>query len=194
MTRVLVFAKAPRSGLVKTRLAREVGEERALSVYRNIGEQVTSAVSSEYPVTVWYDPPGAEPEMRAWLGDREFATQRGSDLGSRMEHAFRHHFARGDTPVLAIGADAPAVTAETIREALGILQRVDVAIGPAVDGGYYLLGLKVLHEPLFHEVPWGTSDVLQVTVRRCQDLDLTVGQLGIQRDVDTAEDLEALNM
>lgn len=194
MTRVLLFAKAPRPGLVKTRLARDVGEERALAVYRSSGEQVAATVSSEFPLTVWYAPRDAEVEMRAWLGDQEFLAQQGSDLGARMEHAFRQHFARGDNPVLAIGADAPGVTAETIRNALGILEQADAVLGPAVDGGYYLLGLKELHEPLFREIPWGTSDVLQVTVRQCLDLDLAVGQLNILRDIDTAEDLEALGM
>ena len=70
--RVLLFAKAPRAGFVNTRLEREVGAARALSVYRDIGARVAAAVSSEFPLTVWYDPPEAQSEMRAWLGDHEY--------------------------------------------------------------------------------------------------------------------------
>ncbi len=194
MTRVLLFAKAPRAGFVKTRLARDVGEERALAVYRTVGQRVAAAVA-EYPLTVWYDPPDAEPEMRAWLGDHECRAQLGDDLGGRMAHAFREHFARGDDgPVIVIGADTPDISVTTIAEAILILDRADVAIGPALDGGYYLLGLNAPHEPLFESVPWGTRDVLQVTVRRCRDLDLTVGRLDVRRDIDTVEDLRALGM
>jgi rSAM/selenodomain-associated transferase 1 len=193
MTRVLLFAKAPRAGLVKTRLARDVGEKRTLAVYRTVGQGVVAAVAA-YPLTVWYDPPDASQEMRAWLGEHEFRAQVGDDLGARMAHAFREHFGRGDGPLIAIGADTPDVSAATIAQAIHILDRADVAIGPALDGGYYLLGLKAPHERLFDGVPWGTPDVLQVTERRCQDLDITVGQLGVLRDIDTAEDLRALGM
>ena len=193
MTRLLLFAKAPRAGFAKTRLARAIGEEHALATYRTVGQGVVAAVA-QYPLTVWYDPPGAEAEMRGWLGDHEYRAQTGADLGSRMGHAFREHFARGDGPVIAIGADTPDVSSATIAEAIRILDRADVAIGPALDGGYYLLGLNAIHEPLFDGVPWSTRDVLQVTVRRCQDLDLSVGQLAVRRDIDTVEDLRALGM
>ena len=193
MTRVLLFAKAPRAGFMKTRLARDVGEERALAVYRTVGQGVVAAVA-EYPLTVWYDPPDAEPEMRAWLGDHECRSQLGDDLGRRMAHAFREHFARGEGSVIVIGADTPDISATTIAEAILILDRADVAIGPALDGGYYLMGINAHHEPLFESVPWGTRDVLQVTVRRCRDLDLTVGRLDVRRDIDTVEDLRALGM
>jgi len=193
VTRVLLFAKAPRAGLVKTRLARDVGEERALAVYRTVGQGVAAAMAA-YPLTVWYDPPDALQEMREWLGDHEYRVQEGEDLGGRMALAFREHFARGDGPVVVIGADTPHLSATTIADAIRVLDQADVVIGPALDGGYYLLGLKALHAPLFEGVPWGTSNVLQVTVGRCQDLDLTVGQLGVRRDIDTVEDLRALGM
>jgi rSAM/selenodomain-associated transferase 1 len=147
-----------------------------------------------YPLTVWYDPPDALQEMREWLGDHEYRVQEGGDLGARMAHAFREHFARGEGPVVVIGADTPHLSATTVADAVRVLDRADVVIGPAFDGGYYLLGLKALHEPLFAGVPWGTSNVLQVTVRQCHDLDLTVGQLGVRRDIDTVDDLRALGM
>jgi len=194
MTRVLLFAKAPRLGFVKTRLARDMGAERALDIYRMIGRNVAASVAKEYPLTVWYDPSDAEPEMRRWLGDFEFRSQVGEDLGERMAFAFREHFGRGESPVMAIGADAPGVSAVTISEAATILGHADVVLGPAFDGGYYLLGSHALHERLFHGIPWGTRIVRQVTEQRCRDLDLTVGHLAVQRDVDTEEDVQALGM
>ncbi|MGD8727470.1 MAG: TIGR04282 family arsenosugar biosynthesis glycosyltransferase [Gemmatimonadales bacterium] len=191
--RLLLFAKAPRPGFVKTRLARDVGDERALAVYRSVGERVVAAVAP-YPLTVWYDPPDAEVEMRAWLGAGDYRPQQGDDLGSRMLHAFRVHMAQGEAPVIAIGADTPDVTGATVAQASAMLEHADVAVGPALDGGYYLLGLNRLHASLFEGIPWGTRDVLHITECRCRDLHLTVGQLGVLRDIDTVQDLEALGM
>lgn len=192
--RVMLFAKAPRLGMVKTRLARDIGDARALDVYRSVGHHVAAAVAAEYPVTVWYDPPDAEPEMRSWLGDYECREQVGRDLGERMARAFREHFARGEHPVVAIGADAPAVSAQTIADAEALLRGADVVIGPAHDGGYYLLGSDRPHDDLFRDVPWGSADVLGITVRHCADLHLSVGLLEVQRDIDTVEDLRALEL
>jgi rSAM/selenodomain-associated transferase 1 len=192
MTQVLLFAKAPRGGRVKTRLAAEVGEAAALAAYRRVGRQVVDRVGARYPLTVWYDPPDALPDMRRWLGGREFMPQRGDDLGGRMAHAFEEHFRRGDAPVIAIGADAPGIDAATIAAAEAALQEAAVVLGPALDGGYYLLGLTRLAPELLADVPWGTASVLQVTVARCFECDLPVKQLQPLRDLDTAADLEVL--
>jgi rSAM/selenodomain-associated transferase 1 len=194
MTAVLVFAKAPRLGEVKTRLARDIGEADALEVYRAVGGRVVCGVATDYPVTVWYYPPEAGTEMREWLGDHEFRAQHGRDLGERLSHAFASHFSRGAGPVLAIGADAPGVSTATIREAVAALAEVDVVLGPAVDGGYYLLGLNRFESGLFTDIPWSSDRVLQVTVARCRSNDLRVRQLGALRDLDTAEDLRALGL
>ena len=194
MIRVLLFAKAPRLGLVKTRLAKDVGAERALDVYRTVGRKVAASVAQQYPLTVWYDPPDAEAEMRSWLGHHEYRSQVGRDLGERMAFAFREHFRRNESPIVAIGADAPGVSAVTIANAATILSEADVVIGPALDGGYYLLGSNTLHEDVFEGIPWGTRAVRQVTEQRCLDLDLAVGHLAVERDIDTGEDLVALGM
>ena len=190
--RVIMFAKAPRPGFVKTRLARDIGAAAAANAYRDVGSRVANQVATAFPLTVWYTPAGAADEMRMWLGDLDYREQVGRDLGERMAHAFAVHFAAGEDPVIAIGADAPGVTQEILRDAARSLEASDVALGPAMDGGYYLLGLRRLVPLLFHDVPWGTSRVLEVTVSRCRTADIAVAMLPPLRDLDTVADLDAL--
>ncbi len=194
MTAVALFAKAPRVGQVKTRLAAAIGAAAATALYRRIGLEVARAVASEFPLTVWFHPDGAEQEMRAWLGDHPYRLQRGGDLGSRLLAAFDAHFEAGDAPVVAIGADCPGVDAALIREAEAQLRSADVVIGPSEDGGYYLLGLKEPHPGVFMDVPWSSADVLRVTAKRCCEHHLSVGLLRTLRDLDTVQDLEALGL
>lgn len=192
MTAVLLFAKAPRPGRVKTRLAAEIGAAAAVEAYRRIGRRVADAVGAAFALTVWYDPPDAREEMQDWLGEREFLPQCTGDLGRRMHAASEHHFARGDTPVVLIGADCPGVTAETIRAAERVLETADVTVGPSQDGGYYLLGLRRPEPGLFAGIPWSTPRVLGITEKYCRERELSIGRLPVLRDLDTAEDLAAL--
>jgi rSAM/selenodomain-associated transferase 1 len=192
MTAVALFAKAPVEGTVKTRLAADIGAAAATAHYRRVGRAVADAVARDYSVTVWYDPPGEEALMRRWLGDHRLSVQQGRDLGERLAHAFRTHFASGDTPVIAIGADCPGVDATVIGDAVRHLATHDVAIGPTVDGGYYLLGLNAPRPELFDAVPWSTADVFRVTAERCRARELSVALLPTLRDIDTLADLEAL--
>lgn len=190
MTKVLLLAKAPRAGFVKTRLARDVGEDRAVQVYRLVGEKVASSVARRYPMEIWYDPADALEEMRSWLGDHSFHAQESGDLGARLRHAFEVHFADSSLPAMAIGADAPDLGASTIDAATRALENAPVVLGPALDGGYYLLGLTRPHPELFEDIPWSSPDVFQVTLDICKQLHLEVVKLRTLRDLDTADDLE----
>lgn len=194
MTAILLFAKAPRAGSVKRRLSAVIGDEAAVAAYRAVGRRVALQVAECYPLTVWYDPPDAEGEMRRWLGAHEFRPQVAGDLGQRLSHAFDTHFALGEAPVVALGADAPNVNGLTIEVALEALEHADVVLGPALDGGYYLLGLRYPVPELFVNIPWGTASVLQVTMEACARRHLVVRQLEPLRDLDTAADLEALGL
>jgi rSAM/selenodomain-associated transferase 1 len=194
VTRVLLFAKAPRAGRVKTRLAREIGEARAVELYRAMGRSVATAVAAAYPLTVWFDPPGAEDDMHAWLGDHEYRPQPDGDLGERMACAFAEHFARGEQPVIGIGADVPGISATVIAAAERQLEQAEVVLGPALDGGYYLIGLRAPCDALFQGIPWGSSRVLRATEERCAALGLHVARLDALRDMDTEEDLDALGL
>ncbi len=194
MTAVLLFAKAPRPGLVKTRLARDIGDLPALKVYRSLGARVAAAVGNVYRITVWYEPHDAEGEMRMWLGDWDYRAQGEGNLGERMRVAFSAHFACGDRPVIVIGADTPGVDAAVIAEAEEALRSADAVFGPALDGGYYLIGLNRLFAKLFQGIPWGTATVLADTLERCQRVGVTVALLQPLRDVDTVTDLQALGL
>lgn len=194
MTAVALMVKAPRAGTVKTRLARDVGDHCAVAVYVQLGRQVAEAAARVAPLTVWYTPPDAEPEVRRWLGDHESRPQGPGDLGARMQEAFAAHFARGDVPVIVIGADCPGVTAAVLRDAHARLAEADVVLGPSVDGGYYLIGLNRPEPRLFADIPWSTANVLEITESRCRECDLTVERLSPLRDVDTVEDLRALGL
>jgi rSAM/selenodomain-associated transferase 1 len=194
VTAVLLFAKAPRRGLVKTRLAADLGEDAALRLYRKVGARVATSVGEHYALTVWHDPPEAQDEMRAWLGEHVYVPQRGRDLGERLAHAFAWHFAKGDGPVIVIGADAPHVSGATVAEAERHLGDIDAVIGPSVDGGYYLLGLRAPSPTVFEEIPWSTDRVFSITVARCRACHLRVQVLAVLRDLDTAADLEALGI
>ncbi len=197
MTAILLFAKAPRAGSVKRRLSAVIGDEAAVAAYRAVGRRVALQVAECYPLTVWYDPPDAEAEMRRWLGAHEFRPQVAGDLGQRLGHAFDAHFALGGRDgggVVALGADAPDVNRSTIEVALEALEHADVVVGPALDGGYYLLGLRRPVPELFVDIPWGTASVLQVTMQACERCHLVVRQLETLRDLDTAADLEALGL
>jgi rSAM/selenodomain-associated transferase 1 len=186
-----MFAKVPSPGRVKTRLAQEIGAERAVAIYRAVGARVAAAVGRRYDLSVWYDPPDGLSEMRSWLGDHEYLSQPVGDLGARLECAFRTHFDRGDGPVIAIGADIPGIDAATIADAEAALQRASVVLGPAQDGGYYLIGLRGPVPELFVGVPWSSERVFQVTLEICHRLHLEVVGLEMLRDVDTAADAVA---
>ncbi len=195
MTEVFLFAKAPRSGFVKTRLASEVGDDAAVRVYRTIGLRVVRQIAPVSNITVWYDPPDALSDMRSWLGDWAYREQPRGDLGTRLSHAFATHFARPDAgPVIAIGADAPGVDAGSISRAAELLRTVEVVVGPTEDGGYYLIGLAHPCPALFTEIPWGTEKVFETTKVACEAAGLSITTLPVLRDVDRAEDLVALGL
>jgi glycosyltransferase A (GT-A) superfamily protein (DUF2064 family) len=111
-----------------------------------------------------------------------------------MRHAVDAHFAEGARAVVVIGADAPDVGAATVTEAVRVLGGSDVVLGPAEDGGYYLMALARPVPALFEGIPWGTGRVLQVTLEVCERLHLTVAKLSSLRDLDTEEDLIALGL
>ncbi|MFP3948984.1 MAG: TIGR04283 family arsenosugar biosynthesis glycosyltransferase, partial [Longimicrobiales bacterium] len=136
---LLVFAKAPVEGRVKTRLARDVGHRRATRLYHAVGRRVVDQLrGGPYRTVVCHDPPDAETEIRSWLGadGLEFRPQKGADLGARMAESFGWAFERARA-VCIVGTDAPGVDRSVVEEAFASLEAADIAVGPAADGGYY---------------------------------------------------------
>ena len=201
--RLGVFLKAPRVGEVKTRLGRSIGMAPAARLYRCFSQAVIEQAMRLHDVetSVFYAPADAIDACRQLLppcrhSEVRLEAQIGGDLGGRMADALRQLLGGTPSPsparAVLIGTDAPSVDEATLRQAFDALRRADVVLGPALDGGYYLVGMNGLHEDLFRNVPWSTEAVLPETVKRCQRLGLTVHFLEEKRDIDVLDDLRSL--
>ena len=191
---LIVFARVPADGQVKTRLAAAIGAAAATAAYTRLAQLVIGAVQqgSSYSVSVAYTPADGERAMRAWLGPGlAMQPQADGDLGARMASAIGEAIDGGAGRVVVIGTDCPAVTAHVVEEAFTRLDGADVVIGPASDGGYYLIGMSRLHPGLFADVPWSSPETLRTTLERARALQLRVTMLDERRDIDTADDWRA---
>lgn len=191
---VLVFVRAPRRGAVKTRLAAAVGDDAALRIYRRLAEhtlrETAVLAAGGVRVRVHHAPADAGAEVRAWLGDGPlYLPQAEGDLGARMEDAFARAFADGARQVVIVGSDLPDVSADLLRRAFGRLDAHPAVIGPARDGGYYLLGLTAPVRGIFDGIAWSTADVLRATLDRFRAAGIRPAMLEELADVDEAEDL-----
>ena len=186
---LVIFAKNPEAGKVKTRLAATIGNDAALSVYRQLLQHTASAVSS-LPTNkyVFYSDRVVRDDV--W-NDEQYSkkVQDGSDLGEKMKNAFAEVFREGHAKAVLIGTDCPDLTELIIREAFDKLDHVDVVIGPAVDGGYYLVGLKNNCPSIFESIAWSTSGVLSETINKCKSAGLEFALLQPLQDVDEEKDL-----
>jgi len=191
---IRIFAKAPVQGEVKTRLIPALGARRAAALQAAlIRHTLAISAQSGLEVELWCHPDQGHPLFSNCA--REFAitlrTQEGEDLGARMYHAVRVALVAGS--VILIGADCPTLTAAELRETSMALQSGnDAVVGPALDGGYYLLGLNRIHPSLFAGVPWGSGQVLAETRQRLRALGWLWRENSIRRDIDRPEDLAFL--
>jgi uncharacterized protein len=186
---LIVFVKAPRMGSVKTRLAASIGPKAACEAYQQMVGALSTRICSLRNVQLRVSPNGAESEVQPWQQPGwATAAQGEGDLGARLTTAFADAFRAGAQRVAIIGSDCPYVTIDDIEQAWANLSEHDVVLGPARDGGYWLVGLRQLQAELFREIPWGTADVLRQTVDRARGLNLGVHVLRELSDIDTAED------
>lgn len=191
--RVIVFARAPVVGQVKTRLAREIGEARALELYRWCAATVLAQLHDpRWALWVAFTPADQRPLTEAALGPADrWIAQPDGDLGDRLAAAAATAFAEGDGPVLLVGTDCVALTAARVAEALTHLAAHDAVLGPALDGGYYLLGLA-RPLPLFEGVAWSTATVADDTRKNLRRAGATWAELPPEQDLDEVADLTAL--
>jgi uncharacterized protein len=187
----MVFLKAPREGSVKTRLAAGIGARAAVEIYRQLAEQQLERIPKGWRVEVHYSPIEAGGEMRAWLGEHAFYPQRGMNLGERLTGAFDGCFARGASEAMAIGGDCPDLDGDALETASSALRKNDVVVGPALDGGYYLIGLRKPTPSLFQRIAWSTTDVLDQTRQRASEGGLSICLLPTKRDIDDVNDWRA---
>jgi hypothetical protein len=183
---LIVFVKAPRPGFVKTRLARGLGLDAACQAYRQLVGAVLKRMAPLSEVELRFSPDDAEPEIRPWVRPGWTARPQGDgDLGQRMQAAFAEAFAVGAQRVALIGSDCPEITSGDVRQAWRELATYDVVLGPAIDGGYWLIGLKTPQPALFENVPWGSESVLAETLQRAKTAQLRVQLLRILTDIDS---------
>jgi rSAM/selenodomain-associated transferase 1 len=199
--RLLFLLKAPVTGAVKTRLAEAIGNDRALGAYKRMGEHLIRNLAPAFPVEIFFCPAGSEGDYEAELLTREWLTpvlaaraaevpfllQAEGDLGARQAHAVAVALERAPGPVCLLGGDCPYLDRARLNEAQAALVHNDVVIGPAQDGGYYLLAMNQAHPRLFEQVPWSSPDTFLALQTNAHDLGLSVHLLDLLEDVDTPE-------
>ncbi len=196
--RLLVFARLPEHGRVKTRLAQSIGDDRALAIYEAMLRDRLASIGQSNAETeieiVWAPSENANGEVltRAF-GDFPTAMQTGRSLGDRLSMSFSERFFFHATEkIIAIGVDDPQLPRDLIDHAFGLLDSCEWVIGPASDGGYYLIGCRAsaFDSDVFQDIDWGTSSVFASTLAKIRDWQNCVAVLPLRHDIDVLEDLE----
>ena len=183
MKRVVVFVKNPVAGQVKTRLAAQIGHSAALAIYKDLVKH-TAQVCQDFPHAVYYS--------QEVMDNDDFKTkskhvQQGANLGDRMRNALQEGFSLGYTHQILIGSDLPELSSDLLSQAFYQLNAHEIVIGPAQDGGYYLIGMRAPYKEVFEKIAWSTNQVLAQTLQHCKDYSM----LKTLTDIDTHEDLKA---
>jgi uncharacterized protein len=192
---LIIFARYPAAGKAKTRLIPALGPEGAAALYRQMAEhtlkqaRLLQARLPSVSVEIQFAG-GSAAQIRDWLGDDlQYQPQSEGDLGDRMAQACQSAFAAGARAAIVIGTDCPDLDADLLEKAFRELQHHDLVLGPASDGGYYLIGLRRSLPELFQGIAWSTATVLQRTVELGNRLGLSIGLLPTLSDVDYPADL-----
>ena len=186
---LIIFVRNPEKGKVKKRLAKSIGDDKALEVYKYLLEYTKNiTVSCKYNLFVFYS---HYIHINDIFDDNLYSKhlQEGNDLGERMMNAFKKVFDLGLKNICIIGSDCYELQTEILDEAFRKLHESQTVIGPSPDGGYYLLGMNMLYPDLFIDKNWGASTVLDDTLETINKLGLTSAQLTILNDIDIIDDL-----
>ena len=192
MTALVLFIKYPEARKVKTRLGAEVGFEFAAELYRLFIQQTFDLAQncSAEKVFVAFEPAERKLDFAEFVPKKfTIFPQEGKNLGERMLNAFKDAFARGYKNVAILGSDSPTLPLENINEAFEKLRKSDLVLGPAEDGGYYLIGLTHDHPGLFDNIEWSSNSVMQATIERAEKLRLQYKLLSVWYDIDTKKTL-----
>lgn len=194
INRLLVFVKAPRPGFVKTRLAQGVGPAESARIYECLATHLLRGLAPLPHVELHHAPADAGEDIRPWLLRPEWRSQPQAEggLGQKLAAAFERGFFQGAAKLAAIGSDCPWVTPADVEEAWRLLEENDLVLGPAEDGGYWLIALKAPHPGLFDGIAWSTGEVLAQTLAKARELNLRSNLLRVLSDVDTVEDWERI--
>jgi len=196
--RLLLFVRFPEAGKAKTRLIPALGPEGAAALYRRMATQVAGEagrlVRPGLGHVALVEPPEQAGEVGAWLGTPwQAGPQAAGDLGARLAAAFDGAFEAGARRVVAMGTDCLDLDADLLGRAFDSLTDHDAVVGPATDGGYYLIGLSRPVAACFDRIPWSSAETLTTTRAQLAAAGCTVAELPELRDLDTPEDLAALD-
>ena len=186
---VVIFAREPVPGQVKSRLAADIGDRAAARVYEaTLANTINEARSSGARVVLSL----ADVPSGSWAGTHELPIeiQRGGDIGDRMDDAFSRRFGEGETRVVVVGSDCPWLRAAHVARASAKLGGAEAVIGPAADGGYWLVAQRSPGLPLFARIPWSSPETLARTRTRIENLGASWYELEELVDIDTGADLE----
>ncbi len=197
---LLIFSRFPIPGQAKTRLIPALGSKGAARLHRRMTEHAVTMARSvlgkkpgtDTDIAVCYTG-ASRKHFRSWLGDDvKYISQPGGDLGTRMQQAFKTALQGDRQAAIIFGTDVPGITSDILLLAGSSLDDHDIVIGPATDGGYYLLGMKMVYPELFVNIDWGTKRVYSQTRKIIQDLGLLAAELPLLSDVDRPDDLAAI--
>jgi rSAM/selenodomain-associated transferase 1 len=191
---LLVIAKAPVAGSVKTRLGALFSQELTAEFYVCLMRDTLALAERVSGVDrcVLFAPDDAEVYFRSLAPSFQLHPQRGADLNSRLLHAFEDYLGKGYTHVVIMDSDSPTLPARYLERAFGLLEEHDVVLGPCEDGGYYLIGAKAAHPELFLGLQMSTPRVFAETAARAESAGLQLGRLPLWYDVDFAADVRRL--
>ena len=179
---LIVFSRTPVPGKVKQRIARALGQNKALSIHHKLFDYTLQVVrSSGLPYKIYFSGPAATLPV-------DYELQHGKDLGQRMLNCFKKELKQADS-VCLIGSDCLEITPVILQQAFAVLANYDVVLGPAHDGGYYLVGMKAVYPKLFTNITWGTNTVLEKTLAVCRNQGLSYALLPTLNDIDYKEDV-----
>jgi rSAM/selenodomain-associated transferase 1 len=190
---LIIFIKNPVKGKVKTRLAATIGDDIALEIYQKLVRHTLNSTERVAADKYIFFSDTIDESIGYANKPVHKEVQSGKNLGEKMNNAFGELFKNLYKQVVIIGTDCPGITDNILAHAFSKLNDSEVVIGPAIDGGYYLLGMKKMHNDLFENIAWSTSTVLQSTIERCNINKLSVTLLKPLSDVDEEKDLVHLN-
>jgi hypothetical protein len=189
-TALVIFVRNPVLGQVKTRLAKDIGDERACAIYLQLLDHTLKITRSlSFRKFIYYADEVSDYDLWSVPGYTK-RMQHGNDLGERMLNSFKELFEQGFTRIVIIGSDCLQLQTENLQEAVTLLESNTAVIGPASDGGYYLLGLTKLYPDLFVNKPWSTNQVFTKTIDDFNNQGISYALLEELSDIDDITDLE----
>ncbi len=188
--RLIIFTRYPEAGQVKTRLIPALGEKGAALLHHKMAEHTLTRLKSFKGEIEIHFTGGSHDLMKSWLGDQfRYRRQEGGCLGEKLFNSVAEAFAESKKKVVVIGTDCPGLTANHIEQAFRLLDHSDLVLGPAYDGGYYLVGLKKPVKELFQDITWSSSLVYRQTIKAAEQVNLQTAELEKLADIDCPADL-----